>query len=146
MFVRLCVPHGLFFRPAPAPSAWGRWTPVHCPQDVEKAIPLRVGAGDLVFQQAFQARDGRWIVAVGLDPDRHRCDGVMDPEWSSHWFLVGEGRFSFLGRELAWVEAGDFAGTGHSDILFAHAGYNADGYVLWSEGLTRKTTLTWSYH
>lgn len=125
---------------------WGRWNPVHCPENLEKAEPLQTGPGDLVFQAAFQDRGGRWVVAVGLDPDRYRCDGVMDPEWSGHWFLVVGDRTSFLGRELAWVEAGDFGGTGSSDVLFSQTGYNQDGYVLWSDGLTRKAVVSWSYH
>lgn len=127
-------------------KAWGRWRPYHCPKNPEKAEPLRVGPKDLRIHSAFQSRSGRWIVAVGLDPAAITCDGILDPEGTPHWFLVDGARVRFLGRELAWVDAGDFGGTGRSDILFARAGYNADGYVLWTDGLTRKVEVLWSYH
>lgn len=127
-------------------KAWGSWRPVHCPQDPEQAEPFRVHAGDLQISQGFRSRDGRWVVALGIDPERYRCDGIVDAEWAPHWFLIEQGRVRFLGRELAWVDAGDFGGTGRSDILFAHAGYNQDGYVLLSQGLRRRAEVRWSYH
>lgn len=127
-------------------KAWGRWRPVHCPKDPEHAEPLRVGPADLVVRDAFRARDGRWVVALGLEPARFPCDGPADPEGSPHWFLIEGGAIRFLGRELTWVEAGDFGGTGGSDLLFFHAGYNEDGYVLLTEGLRRPVEVRWSYH
>lgn len=126
--------------------AWGAWRPVHCPRGSERALPLRIRARDLVVPQAFRSRDGRWVVAVGLELDRYGCDGVVDPEWFPHWFLMDQGSIRFLGRELTWVDAGNFGNTGRSDILFAHSGYNEDGYVLWSAGLRERAEVRWTYH
>lgn len=48
--------------------------------------------------------------------------------------------------KLELIEFGDFDGDGKSEGLFLFRGYNRDGYVLFSENMTKATKFFWGYH
>lgn len=47
---------------------------------------------------------------------------------------------------FALIATHDVDGDGRSELVFWYSGYVHDGYVLLSEGLTKKATFTWGYH
>jgi hypothetical protein len=46
----------------------------------------------------------------------------------------------------AFIDIGDFAGDGGEEALFALAGYNEDGFVLYYDGFRKSARISWHYH
>jgi len=112
-----------------------------------EAKDLRFADRDVRVAGAYRARSGRMIAALRIDPKRNRADGPPGPEWSDHWFVFdGAAAPRFLERGLALIDAGDYDGDGHSELIFAKSGYNYDGYVLYDDELGRAVEFGWSYH
>src|SRR5206468_12733413 len=91
------------------------------PEDPEKAVLFDYTWRDLTIITGYRNRVGRTIVAVELDPRAWTCDGMRDPEWDVHWFLLDDPP-ALLGRSFELVDAGDYDGDGKSEILFWHSG------------------------
>jgi hypothetical protein len=116
-----------------------------CRAGTEMRIPFRYTARDLRVAGAYQSQTGRRIVGVALDSKANTCNGVRDVEWQNHWFAL-DGPPRLLGTSLTLVDAGDYDGDGHSELLFWHTGYNEDGYTLLSDSLRKRADLGWHYH
>jgi hypothetical protein len=134
----------------PAPDLIERLLPAFkgatvCRSDTETRIPFRYTARDIRVVGAYQSRTGRRIVGVALDPDANNCDGVRDVEWENHWFAL-EAKPRLLGISLSLVDAGDYDGDGHSELLFWHTDTNQDGYALVFDDLRKRVDLWWHYH
>jgi len=64
-----------------------------------------------------------------------------------HWFAIeGTGAPRFLDRDLTLIDAGDYDGGGHSELIFAKGGYNYDGYVLYDGDLRHAVEFGWNQH
>jgi hypothetical protein len=134
----------------PAPDLIERLLPAFkgatvCRSDTETRIPFRYTAHDVRVVGAYQSRTGRRIVGVALDPDANNCDGVRDVQWENHWFAL-EAKPRLLGISLSLVDAGDYDGDGHSELLFWHTDTNQDGYALVFDDLRKRVDLWWHYH
>ncbi len=116
-----------------------------CPEDPEKAVLFDYTWRDLTIITGYRNRVGRTIVAVELDPRAWTCDGMRDPEWDVHWFLLDDPP-ALLGRSFELVDAGDYDGDGKSEILFWHSGDNEDGYTLFYDQFRKRADYWWNYH
>jgi len=99
-----------------------------------------------VIYKSFRSSSGQELVSIGLDRGKYGCDGIMDEEWSDHWFLLDGESVRFVGREMELVDVGDYDKDGTPEFLFWHSGYNQDGYVLYSDQFKQKTEYLWKYH
>lgn len=119
---------------------------VHCASNDAPAVTLEVQPKLLVLYAGYRSAKGEELLSVGLNPDLYKCDGLMDPEWSDHWFLIDGSTFTFLGRERELVDIGDYDQDGQPEFLFWHSGYDEDGYVLVYEHFRKQATYLWNYH
>ena len=90
----------------------------------------------------------KWTIAT-LHLSNNRCDGPTadDDPYSVHEFVVApDGGAKFLGPGLIFLDAGDFDGDGHSELLFQVLGYNLGGYELYSADFASRARFTFSYH
>jgi hypothetical protein len=88
-------------------------------------------------------------VLFGLELSKSvpQADELPGPERQAHWFAGDTPQtLKFLGSGLALIDAGDYDGDGHSELVFAKSGYNHDGYVLFSDDLAHSAEFGWSYH
>ncbi len=116
-----------------------------CRPGADTPVAFPYGSKDLLFSRSYQDRNGRKLVAVGLDPRLDSCNGPNEPAWATHWFLLHDG-VRYLGAGLSLVDAGDYDGDGVSELLFWYSGYNSDGYVLLYDRFRKRAELGWSYH
>lgn len=68
-----------------------------------------------------------------------------DPEYLLT-FVIRNAETRQLAPNLTLVDAGDYDGDGSSEVLFKRSAYNADGYVLYSDGFSKSAELSWSHH
>jgi hypothetical protein len=102
-----------------------------CRDESEKAVPFEYDAKDVEVLRGYRDRNGRRLITLSLKRHKDVCDGPADTPWQSHTFLVSE-KPTYLGPGLTVVDAGDYDNDGKSEVLFWYAGYNEDGYVLFS--------------
>lgn len=97
---------------------------------------------------SYADRNGRRLVALLLDVRLDTCDGPTEDPFRVQWYVVGGngGPTRFLGIDLALVDAGDYDGDGHSEVVFWFSGYNKDGYVLFGDDLGASVDYWWHYH
>jgi len=112
----------------------------------DQSEPFAFTAGDMKVYGAYRSRSGDHLVAVGLNPERYGCDGPAEAVWSPQWFLLRQGSTDYLGSQMTFVDAGDYANDGHTELLFWKSGYNEDGYVLFYDDLRGEARYTWKYH
>lgn len=108
--------------------------------------PFAFNAGDMKVYSAYRSRSGDRLVAVGLNPALYGCDGPADAVWSTQWFLLRQGTTDYLGSGMTFVDAGDYASDGHTEVLFWKSAYNEDGYLLFYDDLRGVARYTWKYH
>jgi len=101
---------------------------------------------DLKLYKVYRSKTEGILVSIGLDPEGYGCDGVTEPAWLAHWFLLHDAQVDLIGTGMELVDAGDYDGDGRSEVLFWKSGYNRDGYLLVFDGLRQKAEYTWSYH
>jgi hypothetical protein len=46
----------------------------------------------------------------------------------------------------AFIDAGDFAGDGNEEFLFALSGYDEDGFILYYDSFRKSARIAWHYH
>ncbi|HLJ63570.1 MAG TPA: hypothetical protein VKT70_05660 [Stellaceae bacterium] len=108
---------------------------------------LRYRDDDIKLVSAYRSEAGMKAFALQLDPKLNHDDGPPDSEWMNHWFLSdGHEPSSFLGRGLTLIDAGDYDGDGHSELIFMKSEENYDGYVLWDPEHPGTVEIGWSYH
>jgi len=96
--------------------------------------------------KAYSSRSGILLVALALagKPPAEEVPGV---EWSPHWFAAAPSAAPrFLGSGLILIDAGDYDGDGHSELVFMESGYDRDGYIMFTDNFTRSVEFAWSYH
>lgn len=85
---------------------------------------------ETILHEGHRSSDSRELVSIGLDSKIIKSDGPPSPEWSGNWFLIHDKNIDFIGREMEFVDSGDYDNDGKPEFLFWHSGYNEDGYVL----------------
>jgi hypothetical protein len=120
----------------------------HCPANAEQPLTLDYAMGDLQLLASYADRRGRRLVAVSLDRKLDTCDGPTDTGWWANWYLVSDDakKTEFIGDGLSLVDAGDYDGDGHSEVLFWYSGYNRDGYVMFAAEFRKRIEYLWNYH
>ncbi len=118
-----------------------------CPVDPLKAVAYPYTVADLVRLVSYVDRAGRRLVAVRLNSQDDRCEGMVEPARRPHGFLVGTdgGSPVFLGRDMWLVDAGDYDDDGRSELIFWFSAHNRDGYVLLSENGSGRVEYLWTY-
>jgi hypothetical protein len=112
-----------------------------------EASDLRFRDKDVKLVKAYRAKSGRVLFALELSKTVPHADEVPGPERQAHWFAGDAPQaLKFLGSGLALIDAGDYDGDGHSELVFAKSGYNYDGYVLFSDDFRAAAEFGWSYH
>jgi hypothetical protein len=118
----------------------------------DRVLPRRAYADDEVTTvESFTAKSGAWLVSLVIAPKRdsfceYGDEDVADP--LVHTFGVEPtGKVAFIGTALRLVDAGDYDGDGHSEVIFWRSeGDNNQGYVLVSDGFRSRTAFEWNYH
>jgi|SRR5579871_4992136 len=107
---------------------------------------FRLEDGQVVLLKAYRSRSGTMLFALLASGQAPAPDEVPGPEWSPHWFVDdGSGEVRFLGSELMLVDAGDYAGDGHSELIFAKSSYDYDGYLMFYDDFRRSAAFGWNY-
>lgn len=127
-------------RQALGSSSFGR-----CNGESVRAIETPVVGADLKIKKAFNAANGNVLVSIGFDPTRLACKQPYDVSVASHWFLVRKDGIDFIGRQMELIAAADFDGDGQTEMLFWSSAENADGYVLYVDGLRQRIEYIWNY-
>ena len=121
-------------------------TVVVCPNGDEKPAQVwRYGPSDLVFEKSYRDTLRHNLLALRLKVPDNACEFTAGPEWSAHWFFVGQDTL-YLASELQLVDAGDYDGDGQSEVLFWHSGHNEDGYTLFYDQFGKRVDYWWTYH
>jgi len=118
-------------------------------QDNETAKPWRYPDADIKIIKAYSSKRAWTAAAVLLAGSRCQLppgDPTYDA-FDSQWFAMGpHNEIRFLGQGMWLVDAGDYDNDGRSELVFATAGYNRDGYKLFYEDFKRHAGFEFSYH
>lgn len=107
---------------------------------------LQFADNDVELLKAYRSRGGLLLFALVLAHLAPSPDEVPGPEWTPHWFVAdASGAIRFLGSEMMLIDAGDYDGDGHSELIFTKAGYDYDGYLLLWDDLHRSAIFGWNY-
>ena len=99
-----------------------------------------IGAGE-----AYASDDGWRLIELHLR--NWRCDGPSEEPFDLNWFVANPaGAIRFLGFDMQFLDAGDYSGTGSSDVLFSAGGENLGGYRLYYQNFARHVDFTFNYH
>ena len=116
---------------------------VVCAPEASEPVPLALRPEHLEPFAAYKDQGGRHLVAVRLAPGRNTCDDFQEAAWAPNWFLVGA-TVRYLGSHLELVDAGDYDGDGHSEVLFWYSAHNNDGYALFYDDFRKHVDFRWS--
>jgi hypothetical protein len=109
-------------------------------------VSFRYTARDLVVRSAYRNARGRQIIALALRSSLEGCDAYgLDPQYQNHWFSM-DSVPKHLGDGLDLLDAGDYDGDGHSELIFWMSGEDLDGYVLVYDDLSKRVEFSWNYH
>lgn len=108
--------------------------------------PVRFKSGDIVLRTGYRSLAGTELISAALDLEKINCSSPTDPEMSSHWFLISGNDMDHLGREMEFLDSGDYDSDGKSEMLFWTSGYNRAGYILVYSNFRMKTEYVWCYH
>lgn len=122
-----------------------------CDAEGKSTGPYDFAASDVVVGKSYASGRGERIVTLRLrDPAEITggCnDGPLDDQWLPHTFAVlSNGKVRHLGSSMTLIDAGDYDGDGRSELVFAFAKYDYDGYTLFSNGFERSVSYGWIYH
>ncbi|MGB6130609.1 MAG: hypothetical protein WBG54_02430 [Acidobacteriaceae bacterium] len=115
--------------------------------DENRPEPWEYRDGDIQDGETY-ASDGGWRL-VELHLPNWSCDGPTEDggPFDSQWYVANpSGRLRFLGSGMQFVDAGDYDGTGTSDVLFQVAGDNRGGYRLYYQNFGGHADFTFNYH
>jgi hypothetical protein len=118
-------------------------------EDAGEAVPWHYSDHEIQMSQAWRSRRGWWLAEMMLTDNA--CDGpAADPSndpFSPQWFTVDpQGAIKFLAGEMHFVDAGDYAGNGKSELLFSIDDYDFGGYRLFYDDFQKKAEFEFSYH
>ena len=120
-----------------------------CDKNGAAAGPYEFGPEDVVLGDAYLSNRGDRIVTASIRQKKEvvgTCD-MLDEPWSPQTFAVlAGGTVRYLGSSMQVLDAGDYDGDGHSEVLFQFAGYDYDGYTLFWNDFKDKVTYGWIYH
>jgi hypothetical protein len=102
---------------------------------------------DISIANVYSSNDNWLLVSVALAP--WRCDGPEDEggPFDTHWFVVTPGReIKSLGTGMWFLDAGDYANDGKTEVLFAIARYDLGGYELFYDDFEKHAEFKFAYH
>ena len=121
-------------------------------ENAGRVLPHRAYADDEVRTvQSYRSKDGARIVSLVIAPKRNSFCEYGDEEVADplvHTFgIEASGKTVFLGTAMTLVDAGDYDGDGHSELIFWRSdGDNHEGYVLVANGFRTRAEFDWSHH
>jgi hypothetical protein len=133
-------------------------------QPIQGQLRMRLTHPSLRLREHHKSRAGLelWQVEIpnvaillcGLDINRGWTKVGSLRTWiyrtkdgSLHSLLTPVARRNFgASDKFELVSTRDLDGDGKGEVVFWYSGYVHDGYVLFSEGMTRMATFTWGYH
>jgi len=120
--------------------------------DAGRVLPRRAYTDNEVRTvQSFTPKNGAQIVSLVIAPKRNSFCEYGDEEVADplvHTFAVEPtGNVVFIGTAMTLVDAGDYDGDGHSELIFWRSeGDNNEGYVLVADGFRSRVEFEWNYH
>lgn len=115
-----------------------------------KHIPFDVRASDLIVEEGYVSDLGTILVTVSVRRPiglLERCELLSGTEWKSHTMaIMRSGKVTYLGAGLRLIDAGDYDGDGHSELIFQSNEYNLDGYLIAYDSFRKFATFRWNYH
>jgi hypothetical protein len=111
--------------------------------DRDKDHPI-YSISDIEVPQSFIAKDGARIVALSIGKLFHGEDMRPDYFADQVFFVDSSGTPTYLGHDLRFLDAGDYAGTGHSAVVLTETGDAFNGYIIVWGG--RFVQTKWHYH
>lgn len=101
---------------------------------------------DVTILKAY-ASSSRGTIALLHLADAVECDNteagtVMDDPW---FLLRPDGSSKYIDRGMFLVDAGDYDGDGHSELVFSISRYNRGGYELFYDGFERRAMFEYGY-
>ena len=85
-------------------------------------------------------------IALALRSSLRDCDPYgFAPQYENHWFVMSANP-KHLGDGMDLLDAGDYDGDGHSEMIFWTSGENRDGYVLVYDDFAKRAEFYWHYH
>jgi hypothetical protein len=100
---------------------------------------------DIMLAKTYAAKSGWRLISAsieGCDIDDLRGDGLK-----LEWFTIDPaGAVQYLNGNLRLVDAGDYANTGHSELLFMIDDYNRGGYVLYYDNFQKQAIFEYTFH
>ena len=115
-------------------------------------LPRRAYANNEVRTvQSYRSRNGARIVSLVMAPKRNSLCEYGDEEVADPLVhtvgLETSGKTVFLGTAMTLLDAGDYDGDGHSELIFwRSAGDNDESYVLVADGFRTRVEFAWSCH
>ena len=149
------------------PEAWKPSNPASVILDAKKSFLDRIEPISICDKETFEEKEKRKVTLeetslisaysnklgehiVGLKLSDYwnttNCDGVIDEQFTPHWFYVKGKNTELIGREIIPVDAGDYDNDGRSEWIFQIARYNEDGYAMFPLKTKKLLQFTWHYH
>jgi hypothetical protein len=122
-----------------------------CDAEGKSTGPYNFPGSEVAAEKSYASARGERIITLTL---RARLeitggcnDGPLDDQWLPHTFaILANGTIRHLGSSMALIDAGDYDHDGHSELVFAFAKDDYDGYTLFWDGFERSVTYGWIYH
>jgi hypothetical protein len=123
------------------------------PHDETQLRPYAYTDGEIQLVKAYAASNGAMIARLHLEgaatcphgeagQDSEAGQGLDDP-----WFVAGaDGALRYLDSGIWLVDAADYDGDGHTELLFAIDRYNQGGYELYYDGFARRAVFQYAFH
>lgn len=93
----------------------------------------------------YTSPDGWGLAQLQLGPAR--CDYSNYPEFDDWWVVLPpNGASRFIGSGLVFVDSGDYANDGESEVLFQVVGENLGGYTLFYDHFRKHVSFTFKYY
>lgn len=116
------------------------------------ALPPRKYADDEVKTvESHRSKDDAHVVSLLIVPKRAvTCEPGDSPDADTlvHTFGIAfSGEVTFLGTALTLVDAGDYDGDSHSELVFFRSeSDNHEGYLLVADQFHLRIEFNWNYH
>lgn len=96
---------------------------------------------------ADKSVDGSLLLNVSLN-DAYYCKGGSgDGSYDSQMFAISvTNKVHYLGPGLTFLDAGDYAGNGNTEIVMMLSRNNLGGYVLFSKTFVEEARFEFGYH
>ncbi len=120
----------------------------NCRDPYENVLrPWKYRDEDIVVGPVYSSAS-HWLIAE-LSLQKYACDGPTQDggPFEHQWYVVDpSGSIRHLGSDMWLVDAGDYDGDGHSEVLFAVDGYNLGGYRLFYANFSGSVEFLFNYH